>query len=77
MTRNAPRYSAWINDEGMGIYVMRDAGICGPGSTTNTVPADTRSADEWLAAQGFKRSGEWTITNGYNGLTLDADVVEA
>lgn len=55
------------------IYVTRRAGICGPANVTPR-PATLAEVDAWLTTVEFNRTGEWELSEGYDGLRLAADV---
>ena len=54
------------------IYRYREAGICGPSSSTETV-AGLDAVDVWLEQRGFKRQGEFgkVCRNGFATAALE------
>jgi hypothetical protein len=62
-----------LDAEDVQIYISRQAGICGPAETAAR-PATLAQVDAWLASISYRRTGDWGMSTGYDGLRLAAEV---
>lgn len=68
-------HTAIIGGDEMIIREARYAGIDGPIAWL-ALPADLDQADEALAEKGFQRLTAWTVRKTYEGLALEATLLQ-
>lgn len=67
------KYTAIVTGTELIIRQAIRAGIDGP-IFDGPVPADLEAVDLKLSGQGFMRTEAWRVSNGYAGLTLEAEL---